>query len=111
MCVVLHAVLCCFQVRSPRLLPVCPAVEVALEPSESVPALEDDKALVVWSALLAYLVLHCEEVELLLMLCVFPEHVVVCRVVDGEAPPLALCFLACCAHCCSFIHGKKECLG
>ena len=75
---------------SPRLLPVCPAVEVALEPSESVLALKDDKALVVWSSLLAHLVLHCKEVELLLMLCVFPEHVVVCWVVDGEAPPL--CF-------------------
>ena len=76
------------QVRPPRLLPVCPAVEVALEPSESVLALKDDKALVVWSSLLAHLVLHCKEVELLLMLCVFPEHVVVCWVVDGEAPPL-----------------------
>ena len=41
-----------------------------------------------WSTLLAHLVLHCEEAELFLMLCVFPEHVVVCRVVDGEAPPL-----------------------
>ena len=89
MCVVLHAVLCCFQVRAPRLLPVCPAVEVALEPSESVPALEDDKALVVWSALLAHLVLHCEEVELFLILCVLPVHVVVCWVVDGETPSLA----------------------
>ena len=95
--VVLHAVLCCFQSLCPRLLPVCPAVEVALEPSESVPALEDDKALVVWSALLAHLVLHCEEVKLLLLLCVFPEHVVVCRVVDGEAPPLC-CSVLCC-HC------------
>ena len=111
MCFVLHAVLCCFQVRAPRLLPVCSAVEVLLEPSEPVLPLENDESLVVWSTLLAHLVLHCEEAELFLMLCVFPEHVVVCRVVDGEAPPLALCFLACCAHCCSFIHGKKECLG
>ena len=97
--------------RAPRLLPVCSAVEVLLEPSEPVLPLENDESLVVWSTLLAHLVLHCEEAELFLMLCVFPEHVVVCRVVDGEAPPLALCFLACCAHCCSFIHGKKECLG
>ena len=90
----------------PLVFPVRPAVEVVLQPSEPVLPLEDQEALVVWSALLAHLVLHCKEVKLFLMLCVFPEHVVVCRVVDGEAPPLALCFLACCAHC--FVHSEKE---
>lgn len=102
--VVLHAVLRRLQVRSPRLLPVCPAVEVALEPSEPVLPLENEEALVVWSALLAHLVLHREEVELLLMLCVFPEHVIVCWVVDGEAPPLCTC-VSCC-HC--VFHSEKE---
>ena len=102
--VVLHAVLCCLQVCAPCLLPVRPAVEVALEPCEPVPALKDDKALVVWSPLFAHLVLHCEEVELLLMLCVFPEHVLVCRVVDGEAPPLCRS-----VPCCHFVvHSEKE---
>ena len=103
MCVVLHAVLCCFQVRAPCLLPVCPAVHVALEPREPVLPLENEEALVVWSSLLAHLVLHREEVELLLMLCVFPEHVVVCGVVDGETPPLCRC---CCCHC--VVHSWKE---
>ena len=80
---------CAASKSVPRVFPVSPAVEVVLEPSESVLALEDDKALVVWSALLAHLVLHCEEVELFLILRVLPEHVVVCWVVDGETPSLA----------------------
>ena len=68
MCVFLYAILICFYVRSPCLLPVCSVVEVLLEPSESVPALENEKALVVWSSHLAHLVLHCDEVHLLFML-------------------------------------------
>ena len=48
--------------------PVCSVAEVVLEPTESVPALENEKALVVWSSHLAHLVLHCDEVHLLFML-------------------------------------------
>ena len=95
MSVVLPAVVCCLLISAPSPLPVCPLVHVVLEPSEPVPALENEEALVVWSALLANLVLHNEVLELLLLLCVLPELVVVCRVVDGEAPPLALLCLCC----------------
>ena len=95
MSVVLPAVVCCLLISASRLLPVCSAVDYPLEPSHSVPALENEEALVVRSALLANLVLHNEVLELLLLLIVLPELVVVCRVVDGEAPPLALRFLRC----------------
>ena len=95
MSVVLLAVVCCLLISAPCILPVCAFVHVLLEPSEPVPALENEEALVVWSALLANLVLHNEVLELLLLLCVLPELVFVCRVVDGEAPPLVL-RLSCC---------------
>ena len=48
--------------------PVCSVAEVTLEPREPVLALENEKALVVWSPHLAHLVLHCDEVHLLFML-------------------------------------------
>ena len=105
MSVVLHAVLICLQVCSSGLLPVCPSVHVFPDPSESVLPLEDQESLVVWSSLLADLILHCEELELLLLLCVLPELVIICWVVDGETPSLC-CRFACCAH--SFVRFKEK---
>lgn len=105
MSVVLSAVVCCLLVSSARLFPVRSAVEIVLQPSEPVLAFKNEKALVVSCAVLAHFFLNDEVLEFTLLLTVLPELVCICRIVDGETPPLCSCFSACCAH--SFIRGKK----
>ena len=60
MSVVLPAVVSCLLISSSCSFPVCSLVDVVLEPSESVPALENQESLVVRCSVLSHFLLHNE---------------------------------------------------